>query len=884
MTAEIRAELPKQFDFAAAEPARYRYWEERGYFKPRAANGRQPFVISIPPPNVTGELHLGHALFATVEDIMIRYHRMRGEPTLWVPGTDHAGIATQKVVEDLLAREGTSRHALGRERFLERVWQWKEKYGNTIVQQLRMLGASCDWDRQRFTLDEGLSRAVREVFVRLWDEGLLYRAARMINFCPRCGSAVSDLEVEHEHRPGSLSYIRYPLVPGPGDPPEGRAITVATTRPETLLGDTAIAVNPDDPRYADLVGREAILPILGRRIPIVADREVLPEFGTGAVKVTPAHDPTDFAIGQRHKLPQIQVIGFDAKMTAEAGPYAGLDRYEARATLLDDLRAQGLLERVEDYELNLGLCQRCGTPVEPLVSTQWFVRMKPLAGPAAAAVRYGGLTIVPERFARVYLHWMDTIQDWCISRQLWWGHRIPAWYCQDCEEVLVGREDPTECTRCGSARLERDPDVLDTWFSSWLWPFSTLGWPEDTADLRLYYPTSVLETGYDILFFWVARMVFAGQHFTGTLPFHTVYLHGLVRDKHGEKMSKTKGNVVDPRELMAQYGTDALRYTIATGGTPGNDVRLDPRRVEDGRNFITKIWNAARFAMAQGLESAPAGPPAPRSLADRWLASRLARTVADVTRLIDGYQFGEAGRQAHDFFWNEFCDWYLEIAKIQFQEGPEAQDATRSLLLAGLDTSLRLLHPFIPFVTEEIWQALPRREEALIVSPWPEAAPRDEEAERQMESVFAAIRFVRNARAELGLEPTRRLPLVAVAAAERGAVLRQQAALIGTLARVDLSIQETMGAVPAQALHLALPGIELYLPLEGVVDIQAERERLRTEIARVDGANDGLRARLGNPQFTDRAPTAVVQKERDRLAEGEELARTLGERLAVLVG
>ena len=435
MTAEIRAELPKQFDFAAAEPARYHYWEERGYFKPRAANGRQPFVISIPPPNVTGELHLGHALFATVEDIMIRYHRMRGEPTLWVPGTDHAGIATQKVVEDLLAREGTSRHALGREQFLERVWQWKEKYGNTIIQQLRMLGASCDWDRQRFTLDEGLSRAVREVFVRLWDEGLLYRAARMINVCPRCGSAVSDLEVEHEHRSGSLSYIRYPLVPGPGDPPEGRAITVATTRPETLLGDTAIAVSPDDPRYADLVGREAILPILGRRIPIVADREVLPEFGTGAVKVTPAHDPTDFAIGQRHKLPQIQVIGFDAKMTAEAGPYAGLDRYEARAKLLDDLRTQGLLERVEDYELNLGLCQRCGTAVEPLVSTQWFVRMKPLAGPAAAAVRYGQLTIVPERFARVYLHWMDTIQDWCISRQLWWGHQIPAWYCQDCEEV-----------------------------------------------------------------------------------------------------------------------------------------------------------------------------------------------------------------------------------------------------------------------------------------------------------------------------------------------------------------------------------------------------------------------------------------------------------------
>ncbi|HWE60732.1 MAG TPA: valine--tRNA ligase [Chloroflexota bacterium] len=881
MTLASRPELSKHFDFQSVEPARYRFWEDGGYFKPRPAAGKPPFVISIPPPNVTGELHLGHALFVTIEDILIRYHRMRGEPTLWVPGTDHAGIATQKVVEDLLAREGTSRHALGRDDFIARVWQWKEKYGNTIIQQLRMLGASCDWDRTRFTLDAGLSRAVREVFVRLWEEELLYRAARMINWCPRCSSAISDLEVEHEKRPGTLSFLRYPLAPMPGEPPSGQNITVATTRPETMLGDTAVAVNADDPRYADLIGRSVILPLVGRHIPIIADRAVEPEFGTGAVKVTPAHDPTDFAIGQRHNLPQVQVIGFDARMTGEAGPYAGLDRYEARQRVLDDLAAQGLLDHVEQYEVSLGLCQRCETVIEPLVSTQWFVRMKPLAGPAAAAVRYGQLTIVPERFARVYLHWMDTIQDWCISRQLWWGHRIPAWYCGDCGEITVSREDPEACAHCGSATLERDPDVLDTWFSSWLWPFSTLGWPDDSEDLRIYYPTSVLETGYDILFFWVARMVFAGQHFTGVLPFHTVYLHGLVRDKQGRKMSKTIGNVIDPRDLMKQYGTDALRFTLATGGTPGNDVKLDPRRVEDGRNFVTKIWNAARFALAQDLDAAPTDALRPLSLADRWLVSRAARVTADVTRLIDGYQFGEAGRQAHDFFWGEFCDWYLEIAKIQLQDDPAAQAATRALLLHGLDISLRVLHPFIPFVTEEIWQSLPNRGTPLIVAPWPEPGARDEDAERQMGVVFDIIRFTRTARAELGLDPARRLPLIAVSAG-RGALLREQARVMQTLARVDLHVVEALESPPAQALHHALSGIELYLPLEGVIDIDAERERVRQEHARMQDVLAGLRTRLANPQFVDRAPAAVVDRERERLREQEALALTLTERLRAL--
>ena len=881
MTISVPQELPKQYDPQIVEAARYRFWEECGYFRPKQGSGESPFVISIPPPNVTGELHLGHALFGTIEDIMIRYHRMCGKPTLWVPGTDHAGIATQKVVEDLLAKEGVSRHDLGREAFVQRVWEWKEKYGHTIVQQLRMLGASCDWERERFTLDLGLSQAVREVFVRLWEEGLVYRAARMINWCPRCASAISDLEVEHESRPGKLYYIRYPIKPSPHDAPEGRFITVATTRPETILGDTAVAVHSDDPRYADLVGRQIVVPVLGRLIPIVADRAVEPEFGTGAVKVTPAHDPTDFAIGQRHNLPHVQVIGFDAKMTPEAGPYVGLDRYEARAQLMADLEEQGLVERVEEYTLNIGLCQRCGTVIEPLVSTQWFVRMKPLAGPAAAAVRYGALTIVPDRFAKTYLHWMDTIQDWCISRQLWWGHRIPAWHCAHCGEVTVSRDDPTVCAHCGMETIERDPDVLDTWFSSWLWPFSTLGWPDATEDLRLYYPTSVLETGYDILFFWVARMVIAGQHFTGTLPFHTVYLHGLVRDKQGRKMSKSIGNVVDPRELMAKYGTDALRYTLATGSTPGNDIKLDPQRVEDGRNFVTKIWNAARFALSQGLDTAPAGQVVPQTLADRWLLSNLARTVTTVTRLIEGYQYGEAGRQVHDFFWNEFCDWYLEIAKIQLQEDEYAKTTTRGVLLAGLETSLRLLHPYIPFVTEEIWQKLPHTGDALIIAPWPEAGSRDEEAERQMETLIAAIRFVRNARAELKLDPLRRLSLVLVSS-ERATLLRDQTVLIATLARVDLTVVESLPTTPTQALHQAMPGIELYLPLEGIIDLGAERSRLRDEFSRLTQSTSNLRTRLESEQFVSRAPEAVVQKERERLAEGEELLQTLRERLRQL--
>jgi valyl-tRNA synthetase len=900
--------MDKTYDPRAVEPRIYRWWEEHGYFKPRPDGGRQPFVIAMPPPNVTGELHLGHALTATLEDIMIRYHRMRGDTTLWVPGSDHAGIATQVVVERMLRDEGTDRHALGRQRFLERAWAWKERYGHRIAEQHRRLGVSCDWDRERFTLDPGLSAAVREVFVRLYEEGLIYRDARIINWCPRCASAISDLEVDHEDRPGKLYHVAYRLAEEPGGREGQASIVVATTRPETILGDTAVAVHPDDLRYRDLVGRETILPALGRHIPIIADMAVDPAFGTGAVKVTPAHDPTDFEIGNRHNLPRLQVIGFDARMTEDAGPYAGLDRYEARERLLADLDATGQLVRAEDYTIPIGTCQRCGTVIEPLISRQWFVAMKPLAGPALAAVRYGQTHIVPERFVKVYQDWLTNIHDWCISRQLWWGHRIPAWYCPN-GHTTVAREDPTACATCGSPALEQDPDVLDTWFSSWLWPFSTLGWPDETDDLRRFYPTSVLETGYDILFFWVARMMMAGLHFTGVVPFRTVYLHGLIRDERGEKMSKSKGNAINPLDLMDAYGTDALRFTLATSSAPGNDTRVSRPRVEGNRNFVTKIWNAARFVLSQSPHP-PAGvshtplpsggegervvSPLPRigrvaggegqPLADRWIVSRLNRLIADATRLIEDYQFGEAGRQIYEFFWGEYCDWYLEIAKIQLRAADERGDcaarmATLSTLVSVLEYALRLLHPYMPFVTEEIYQQIPGHGEALIIAPWPEALARDEEAERAMGVVMELIGGIRTSRAELNIEPRRKLPAIVVAPAHL-ALLEGQRAVVEALAGLDgLALRGEPGAIPAQALHLAFPDLEAYLPLEGVVDVAAEQARAESEIARVERTLAGLRGRLSNADFTTRAPAAVVEKERARLSENEELLQRLRARL-----
>ena len=890
--------LPKAYEPQAVEGKWYRFWEEGGYFKPQPGATGAPFVISMPPPNVTGALHLGHAITATIEDILIRYHRMKGDDTLWVPGEDHAGIATQNVVERLLNQEGIDRHQIGREAFLERVWQWVNQYKSRIQDQHRRLGASCDWSRERFTLDEGLSKAVREVFVRLYEEGLIYRGERIINWCPRCMSALSDLEVNHVDTPGTLTYVCYPLKPlAEGEPTE--YINVATTRPETILGDTAVAVNPKDPRYQDMIGRMAILPVIGRELPIIADEAVDAAFGTGAVKVTPAHDPVDFEIGLRHNLPRVQVIGFDAKMTPEAGPYAGQDRYEARKNLVADLARLGLILKEEDYIVPLGHCQRCDTVVEPLISKQWFVKMMPLATPAIGAVKYDLLKIVPGRFNKVYLDWLENIHDWCISRQLWWGHRIPVWYCDNCGQMTVSREDISACPHCDSTAIHQDEDVLDTWFSSWLWPFSTLGWPEVTADLLHYYPTSVMETGYDIIFFWVARMVMAGIHFLGAVPFHTIYLHGLVRDARGEKMSKSKNNVVDPLEVMDKYGTDALRFTLATSSTPGNDMKLVEDRIVGNRNFANKIWNASRFVLMSTADI-PGGVPSvyqvqPSTLADRWILSRLARLTNNVTLLIEDFQLGEAGRQVNEFFWSAYCDWYVEIAKVQMQGDDEARRATAGILRAVLDQSLRLLHPFMPFVTEEVWQYLYRSSEpdqgqwpasALIIAPWPIANLQaiDEEAERQFSLVQEIITRIRDARNQVNVEPGRRVPVI-MAAGDQTSMLETQAPLIEFLARTEKpQLHEQLAQKPAQSMSQLADSVEIYLPLAGMLDIGKELERLDKEIAQARQEITRLQSKLSNEAFVTKAKPEVVEKEREKLAAQEDRVTKLITRRAELAG
>jgi valyl-tRNA synthetase len=915
-------DLPKGYEPGQVEQRLYQFWEEGGYFKPRRDPTKTPFVISIPPPNVTGVLHMGHMLTVTMEDIMIRYHRMRGDPTLWVPGEDHAGIATQTVVEKHIAEEKTDRHKLGREKFIERVWEWVAIYKTRIQEQTRRFGASVDWDRERFTLDDGLAQAVREVFVQLYEEDLIYRGERIINWCPRCMSAISDLEVINQDTPGKLTWISYPMEPQEGDPPEGLQIVVATTRPETMLGDTAIAVHPADGRYQALIGRNAILPLMGRLIPIIADTSVEMSFGSGAVKVTPAHDPTDFEIGQRHDLPQIQVIGFDAKMTEHAGKYAGLDRFEARARILADLETAGRLIRQEDYTIPIGHCERCDTIIEPLISKQWFVKMMPLATPALNALKYGQLRIVPERFDKIYTDWLTNIRDWNISRQLWWGHRIPAWYCANCSATTVSRTDPTECPTCGSAELTQDPDVLDTWFSSWLWPFSTLGWPEKTDDLLTFYPTAVLETGYDIIFFWVARMVMAGIHFMGKPPFHTIYLHGLIRDERGRKVSKTLKNGLDPVLTINKFGADALRFTLATSSTPGNDIKLFESRIEGNRNFANKIWNAGRLVLMQTTDFAgplqPLESIKPRTLADTWILSRAQRLTREVTALFDEYQFGEAGRAIYDFFWSEFCDWYLEIAKTQMAgEGATPARTTTAAILRGvLDRALRLLHPFMPFVTEEVWQYLigayeqaapaptadPRTppasadgeragewgrqpmRPALIVAPWPEAAPaqQNERAEADFEVLRAIITRIRDARQQAGVEPGKRIAATLVGG-PRTKLLKEQAALFEQFARVQApEILTKLAKKPAQAVTLLVEGIEIYLPLEGMVDLAKERTRLEDAITKAEADAERVRGKLSNEQFVARAKPEIVQTERDRLAAFEDDLKKLRARRAEL--
>jgi valyl-tRNA synthetase len=895
-------EMPKAYDPRQVEKRLYDWWEARGYFKPRIEPGKKPFVISIPPPNITGELHHGHAMFIAFEDLMIRWHRMRGEPTLWVPGTDHAGIATQNVVEKELGKQGITRQQLGRDAFVGRVWEWKRQYGSIITHQIRSMGASCDWTRERFTLDEGLSRAVREAFVRLYEKGLIYRGPRLINWCPRCETAISDLEVEHEDTQGKLYYVRYRLEPDHrrqtadgGQPSAVEYITVATTRPETILGDTAVAVHPRDKRYKKLIGRTAILPALGRRIPIIADEVVDPDFGTGAVKVTPAHDPTDYELGQRHNLPMINVMNPDGTINTEGGPYAGMERYAARARLVEDLQREGLLDHIEDYTHAVGHCQRCGTVVEPLISTQWFVKIAPIAKKAIQAVKRGDIKIVPARFNKVYFDWMNNIRDWCISRQLWWGHRIPVWYCEHGHETCA-RTDPTECATCGSKNLRQEEDVLDTWFSSALWPFSTLGWPDETDDLKYFYPTSVLETGYDILFFWVARMIMAGLEFTGQVPFRTVYLHGLMRHKDGSKISKSNPQPGDnPLDVIRDYSADALRFTIITSSAPGNDTKLDLEKVEHARNFGNKIWNMARFITSNLQPNEPIVPISnlqSLALVDRWILSRLQRVIASVNQNFENWDFGEGTRQVHDFLWGEFADWYIEASKIAlYGNDAGAQKRTRSILLYTLDQSLRLLHPTMPFVTEEAWQQLrafgmPSQYDALMVAEWPQPNKMflDARAEKDFTLVMEVIRAIRNARAEFNVEAGKRIPAI-ISAGAACALLESQRDLIAFLARLDPDAFriEKRAIKPEQALALVVGKIEIYLPLAGMMDVEKEQARLAKEIAQARADIERVEKLLAS-EFSQKAPPEVVQKQRDALAAHRERAARLEAQLASLEG
>ncbi len=871
-------QMPKTFDFHEAEKRLYRWWEENGWFKPEIAGPEaKPFVISIPPPNVTGELHQGHAMFVSLEDLMIRYERMRGKAALWVPGTDHAGIATQLMVEKMLEAEGTSREAIGREEFLHRTWEWKKKYGGRITEQLRRLGASCDWDRERFTLDEKLSVAVREAFVTLWEQGLIYRGPRLVNWSPQLRTAVSDLEVEYKEVDGTLYYFKYRLQ----DDPESY-IPVATTRPETILGDTAVAVHPEDDRYQHLIGKMVLVPILERPIPVIADEYVDREFGTGALKITPGHDPNDYEIGERHNLAIINIMNKDATLNENAGPYAGLDRFEARKRLWEDMRAAGLVLKEEPYRHSVPITQRGGELVEPLISEQWFVKIKPLAEKAIEAVRDGHIKIVPERFEKVYFHWMENIRDWCISRQLWWGHRIPAWYSPD-GEIVVSREGPPDDGRTWT----QDPDVLDTWFSSGLWPFSTLGWPEETPDYKRYYPTDVLETGYDILFFWVARMIMMGLWFTGKAPFHTVYLHGLVRDEHGRKMSKTTGNVIDPIQNIEEYGADALRFTLLTGSTPGNDMNLSEDRIRSNRNFGNKIWQMARFVTSNLEGEEPVGPPAREhlSLPDRWILSRLHGLIENVQRLFDTYQYGEAGRQIYDFLWGEYADWYIEISKeTLYGDDAAAKSRVRHVLTYTLETALRLLHPYMPFVTEEVWQYLPHEGTALILASWPEADQvyLDKEAEDSMKVLIELIRGIRNVRAEYEVDPGRQIEALAHGGSYE-ALIAGYASLFTRLCRVrEITFLPNNGAAPEKAASVVVGDATIYLPLAGMIDLEMERTRLRGELDNLEQLLTRSMNLLNNPNFVSKARPEVVSREREKLADLQSRKAAVEKRLEAL--
>ncbi|WP_127162945.1 valine--tRNA ligase [Veillonella sp. VA141] len=859
----------------------YTYWEEKGYFHEEVDTNKEPFSIVLPPPNVTGQLHMGHALDNTLQDILIRTKRMQGYNVLWMPGTDHAGIATQvKVEENIMKTEGKSRHDLGREEFLKRVWEWKQEYGSTIVKQIRSLGASCDWTRERFTLDEGYHEAVLKVFVELYEKGLIYRGERITNWCPNCLTALSDIEVEHEDENGHLWHIKYPVI---GE--EDVFLTVATTRPETMFGDVAVAVNPNDERYAHLVGKELLLPFVNRHIPIIADEYVDQSFGTGCVKITPAHDPNDFEMGQRHNLESIVVMNPDGTMNAGAGHFVNMPRELARKQVVAELEAQGLLEKVEDHGHSVGHCSRCNTTVEPMVSKQWFVSMEPLAKPALEVVRDKSIEFVPERFTKTYTNWLESIRDWCISRQLWWGHRIPAWYCQDCGETIVTTETLTECPHC-HGKVEQDPDVLDTWFSSALWPFATMGWPDNTKEVKHWYPTSVMVTGYDIIFFWVARMIFMGLEFKEEIPFKHVFIHGLVRDSQGRKMSKSLGNGINPLEVIEEYGADALRFTLVTGNTPGNDMRFYMERVEANRNFANKIWNASKFVLMnlEGFDESFVPSAEDYTLADKWILEEYNKTVTNITNNLDKFELGEAASAVYDFIWNTYCDWYIELAKPRLynKEGGRDRQTAQYLLVSILRHMMELLHPFMPFVTEHIWQHLPHEGESIMVAPWPSTLSMEgfSSAAAHMNVMMDGIKGIRNMRAEMNVPMGKRSEVILVPATEElKGILETHGDYFHTLGWAEkVTVLSPDAPKPENATVTVVNGLEVYLLLKDLIDADKEKERIAKEQATVLKEIARLEGKLNNQGFLAKAPEAVVAKEKEKLEEYKQKQQALNER------
>ena len=873
-------ELPKVYEPQQVENQIYKMWEDNGYFRPSENKDAKPFTIVMPPPNVTGQLHMGHAMDATLQDTLIRFKRMQGYSALWVPGVDHAGIATQIKVEEELRKEGLTRYDLGREKFLEKVWDWKNKYGNRIVEQQKKLGASCDWERARFTMDEGCSNAVREVFVSLYEKGLIYKGSRIINWCPNCVTALSDAEVEYVDKPGHLWHIRYPLADGSGE------VVVATTRPETMLGDTGVCVNPNDERYTAIVGKKVILPLVNKEIPVVADDYAEMDFGTGCVKMTPAHDPNDFEVGLRHNLEVIRVLDDNGVVNAFGGKYEGMDRYEARKSIVTDLEAEGYLVEVEDYSHNVGTCYRCHNDVEPIISAQWFVKMQPLAEEAIRVVKEGETKFVPDRFSKTYLNWMENVRDWCISRQLWWGHQIPAWTCEECGHITVSREDACKCEKCGSTKIERDPDVLDTWFSSALWPFETLGWPAKTEDLERFYPTDVLVTGYDIIFFWVARMIFSGCEHTGKTPFHTVLIHGLVRDDKGRKMSKSLGNGIDPLEMIEKYGCDALRMNMVTGNSPGNDMRFYVERCEAMRNFANKLWNASRYVMMNLGDDAENKLPeiSKLEIADKWVLSKLNTLIAEVTDNLEKYELGVAVQKVYDFIWDTYCDWYIELTKARlYSEDAQRKRTAMQVLVYVLDQILRLLHPFMPFITEEIWQSIPHEGNALIVAKWPQVNSEltfKTECDL-MESVMEAIRAIRNRRAEMNVPPSKKAALYVLTAKPQ--VFTEGEGFLQRLAYAD-SV-EMLAGEPENLegmVTITTADAKLYIPMGQLVDVEKELDRIRKELDKARKNLAGIEGKLSNENFTARAPEAVVAAERQKAEKARDLIAQLEQSEAAL--